>query len=533
MDNTFMNFTEYLLKIGFLSNSNIEDFKKIFISQSSTFDNSTITSASEKYYDSILIQDKISSCVVDFLNLLNNDRKKLLGISLFTKFYKVNIEQKLNSSKILMNKYKKMKIIPFFKIWKNLTEKTKEKNYKNNNLSNILIFQPKKINKSNVSFIEKIINKNKKNSNSYRSYKNLMKYENNKKSKDIIKLSNYNIKKEEEELRECTFRPKINNYNPCLNKSNSKQKNKEIIEKLYSDNKKRNNKNQIESEDKNKNDEKELTFKPNLISKSPKKINQNFNDRLKSFDDQKILDLNNLRNKYENNFSTIYTFSPDISKSQKSISKSFSTEKLNIPVYERLYINNEERKRKKLLKEKEINIEIKNLSNSQFYKNKKYENLKMNSSVDYKKIEELYKDYKKLQNKILQKRADLDIEQGLTFQPEIYSNRKYYNKIDNNFERREQIHLDKKLQNIQNYQNLNEENSTSRRYTKREKEEIANNIIHRLYNIGVEKYKQRKFSADNFEKEIKNNINSKQNQNLIQEKYNKDNNYDNNKNFEL
>ncbi len=157
----------------------------------------------------------------------------------------------------------------------------------------------------------------------------------------------------------------------------------------------------------------------------------------------------------------------------------------------------------------------------------------MNSSVGYKKIEELYKDYKKLQYKILQKRADLDIEQGLTFQPEIYSNRKYYNKIDNNFERREQNHLDKKLQNIQNYQNLNDENSTSRRYTKREKEEIANNIIHRLYNIGVEKYKQRKFSADNFEKEIKNNINSKQNQNLIQEKYNKDNNYDNNKNFEL
>ena len=120
-----------------------------------------------------------------------------------------------------------------------------------------------------------------------------------------------------------------------------------------------NNRNQIELEDKKIKNEKELTFKPNLISKSPKKIKKNFNERLKSFDDQKIEDLNRLKNKYENNFSSIYTFSPDISKSQKSISKSFSTEKLNIPVYERLYINNEERKRKKLLKEKEINIEIK------------------------------------------------------------------------------------------------------------------------------------------------------------------------------
>ena len=529
-----MHFTEYLMKIGFLSNSNIEDFKKIFISQSSTFDNSTITSASEKYYDSILIQDKISSCVVDFLNLLNNDRKKLLGISLFTKFYEVNIEQKINTSKFLINKYKKMKIIPFFKIWKLLTEKIKEKKYKNINVANIVTLQPKKGNKNNVSYIEKIINQNKKNSNSFRSYKYLMKYENIKRQKDIIKLSNYNIKKEDEELKECTFKPKINNYNPYLKKSNSKKKNKEIIEKLYSDNKKRNDKNKIELEDKNKKDEKELTFRPKLISKSPKKINKNFNDRLKSFDDQKLLDLNNLRNKFENTFSTIYTFLPDISKSQKSISKSFSTEKLNIPVYERLYINNEERKRKKLLKEKEINIEIKNLSNSQFYKNKKYENLKMNSSVDYKKIEELYNDYKKFQNKLLQKRADLDIEQGLTFQPEIYSNRKYYNKIDNNFERREQIHLDKKLQNILYYQNLNDDNSTTRRYTKREKEEIANNIINRLYNIGVEKYKQRKLSADNCDKGIKDVINSKnQDQYLSKEKFNKDNNYDSNKNFDF
>ncbi len=157
-----MHFTEYLMKIGFLSNSNIEDFKKIFISQSSTFDNSTITSASEKYYDSILIQDKISSCVVDFLNLLNNDRKKLLGISLFTKFYEVNIEQKINTSKFLINKYKKMKIIPFFKIWKLLTEKIKEKKYKNINVANIVTLQPKKGNKNNVSYIEKIINQNKK-----------------------------------------------------------------------------------------------------------------------------------------------------------------------------------------------------------------------------------------------------------------------------------------------------------------------------------------------------------------------------------
>ena len=157
-----------------------------------------------------------------------------------------------------------------------------------------------------------------------------------------------------------------------------------------------------------------------------------------------------------------------------------------------------------MLKEKEFNLQIKNSANFLLNRNNDNLNNKFNS-VDYKKIEELYNDYKKMKNKLSKKRADLDIEQGITFQPEIYTNRKYYDKIDDDFNKREQYYLDKKLVNLQNYQNIidkQKKNSISyrKKYTKKEKEEIANNIINRLYKEGVQKYKNRKndYCKNNF-----------------------------------
>ena len=164
------------------------------------------------------------------------------------------------------------------------------------------------------------------------------------------------------------------------------------------------------------------------------------------------------------------------------VSRSFSSDKINIPIHERLFKVSEEQKRKKLLKEKEINLQIKNSANSPLNRNNDY--YKKNF-VDYKKIEELYNDYKKMKNKIIKKRNELDIEQGITFHPEIYTNRKYYDKIKDDFNTREEDYLNKKIQNIQNYQNyINEQNNSlvnKKKYTKKEKEEITNNIINRLY----------------------------------------------------
>ena len=64
------------------------------------------------------------------------------------------------------------------------------------------------------------------------------------------------------------------------------------------------------------------------------------------------------------------------------VSRSFSSDKLNIPIHERLFKVSEEQKRKKLLKEKEINLQIKNSANSPLNRNNDY---CKNNFVDYKK----------------------------------------------------------------------------------------------------------------------------------------------------
>ena len=471
MDSILSNFSEYLIRIGFLTNSNIEDFRKILFGQNYTVDYSTLTTSSEKHFDSDLIKNKISNCILEFLNLLSNNKKKNLGLSLFTKFYEINYEKEIESVKILFEKYKILKLKTYFEKWKNLT------------------FEINKIFKSN------------KNSNS-----NILIRKKSK--KNIIEKNLTLSSKEKEDLKECTFKPKINNSIPYINNSQittsskSKEINKQIINKLYNDNKRRIDKRKIEIELKNKKELKENTFKPFLISKTSKNIIENFNDRLKNFDSQKNLNLERLRENYENK--NKYTFSPNITLSQQKVSRSFSSEKLNIPIHERLFKVSEEQKRKKLLKEKEINLQIKNNANLSLNRNNDYYK---NNSVDYKKIEELYNDYKKMKNKIIKKRNELDIEQGITFHPEIYTNRKYYDKINDDFNTREEDYLNKKIQNIQNYQNyINEQNISlfnKRKYSKKEKEEITNNIINRLYKEGVEKYKNKRNSIDVNEREYK------------------------------
>ena len=541
MDNIFANFSDYLLRIGFLTNSNIQDFRKIFFAQNNSSDNSTMTSMSEKFFDSILIKDKIATCIVDFLNLLTNDRKKLIGLSLFSRFCELFIEQKIECSKFFYDKYKILKLIPYFSKWRNNILFLNDQNNINNNsiiysLNTNNINSSRSSNNINISFNEYLVNK-KHYENKYTNKTNIRNdiFPNLNKSKS--KEQNLTlISKEQEELKQCTFKPKINNYTPFTNisdittSSKSKGLNKQIIDKLYSDSKRRIDKREMELQSKNKKDEKENIFQPVLISKTPKNINQNFEERLKNFDNQKNINLKKLRENNEKILKNQYTFSPDISKSQRSVSRSFSSEKINIPIHERLYQIGEEQKRKKLLKEKEINLQIKNSANSPINRNKENIN-KLNSSVDYKKIEELYNDYKKMQNKLSKKRADLDIEQGITFQPEIYTNRKYYDKIDIDFHSREENYLNKKQQNLYYHQNLIDEQnnnmSSRKKYSKKEKEEIANNIINRLYKEGVEKYKRRRNSKDIYEREIK-DITDKNNQyeNLnIQDNYNQMGNY--------
>ena len=90
-----------------------------------------------------------------------------------------------------------------------------------------------------------------------------------------------------------------------------------------------------------------------------------------------------------------------------------------------------------------IIISLRNVINSNSLGNKK-EPSNQKVTVDYKKIEDLYNDYKRERDKRNKKRNQIDAELGITFKPELYTNGKYYNKINPNFHDRERQFIEDK-----------------------------------------------------------------------------------------
>ena len=67
----FLEFTNYLLNFGFLSGSNIQDFKEIFKSLNNyrkSFNNNF--DPNRKYLNLLFLKDNVSLCIVNFLNLM-------------------------------------------------------------------------------------------------------------------------------------------------------------------------------------------------------------------------------------------------------------------------------------------------------------------------------------------------------------------------------------------------------------------------------------------------------------------------------
>ena len=115
----------------------------------------------------------------------------------------------------------------------------------------------------------------------------------------------------------------------------------------------------------------------------------------------------------------------------------------------------------------------------------------INNNFDYSIIENLYNDYKKSKIKLDKKRELLYLEQGITFQPESFTNKKYFDKVNLNFNEREKNFINLKQQFVQDYIDKEECEKNNKKYTKKEKEKIVNNIINKLYKEGLEKYKNR------------------------------------------
>ena len=328
-------------------------------------------------------------------------------------------------------------------------------------------------------------------------------FENKNKEKAKLKLtphfenlykSNQNIALTEETKIENLKDKEMNNliFKPKINIKNEKSINLKRIEKLYLDNQRKFDKRTEGIIIRDNKLSQENTFQPKFISKSVKKLKKNFSIRMHKFNKIKEEKKNKLMKSIETDYSTIYTFSPqlNINNTQKTINI-YNTKK--IPAYQRLY--HQRRNQKRIVE------------NTNSFNNK---------SVDYKKIEKLYDEYKILKEKRKKEQQILDKERGLTFNPLLINGNKYLDKIIPDFFEREKKFVEEQKNHINAYKNLF--NKEKEKYLKKyceNKKIIIQNVVNRLYTKGIQK---------NFDKRKKPLLN---NNNLyIQTEYKSNDNFD-------
>jgi len=384
-------------------------------------------------------------------------------------------------------------------------------NYNNNSKYNISTYKSKDSNFSTIKVKNKV---------NIEYLNNLSK---SKTEHNLIPEKTTQYLKEQEELNNyCTFKPKINKSSSFSRYPN--MPNKKSIDRLYLDSKNRIARKELQALKKSNLESKENTFMPKFISSSVKKVKSDFSQRLKEFESNKRNKIKKISKDLEDEQKQQYTFSPKINEplnnnkrnnnnssiisKNSSQNQSITSKRNKIPAYKRLY---EENKNKQIRQEERVKQEMNKIK-----RNSSMISEGNNNKLDPQKIEELYNDYKSKKTRLKMKRSQIEKEQGITFKPELISEKKYYGKINSNFYEREKQFLEKQQRNIEINKQLlkKEENKNRKIYSEEEKKEIYSNIVNRLYKDGVEKYIQKKNNikiADNIKY---NNINNVNEQNL-------------------
>lgn len=341
------------------------------------------------------------------------------------------------------------------------------------------------------------------------------------------------IKEQEELTNFCTFKPKINKSSSFSRYWNSS--NKRPIDRLYLDSKNRIARKEMEFLKKTNLESKQNTFQPRFISSSVKRVKSDFDKRLKEFEINKKNKIQKLSQDIEEEQKQQFTFTPKINEitynnsnnynkrninslnnnnnnytisnisknstiNQSMISKN-NTNSKKIPAYKRLYNENKNKLIRQEKREKEKLEKIKKNSSKISEGN--------NNILDKKKIEELYNDYKMKKTRLKIKQEEIEKEQGITFHPELISDKNYFNKINPDFYMREKIFLEKQQKNLEIYKQYLEKETNKKNYSYEEKKDIYNNIVTRLYKNGMEKYRERN-GNNNFKNTFDDNISEKE-----------------------
>ena len=510
------------LKYLYLWKRNIKLFKSVFNNRYIQYNSKNNKILFNKNINKEAIYQKIlkSKKHLSYKKIVDNDNKKI------NKDFAVNkdeyeIENVKDNKKIL--NFKNLDIDPinqlhqisqntislddiFSKNPNNNENIRYDKNYNKNsdhisNIKNINNFNPKNIKSykfKNNEIINQIKSKQSyKNSNiiTYKDFRSKSK-ESNKKSKSNANSNKKpNLKtsleeKEMEELKECTFKPKINNGRTKRKRnilsggktfSNflSKKEIQATFEKLYNDSEKYKISREMKTIDHEYLLGKNISFTPNIsnnlnfrksyITKSDK----NFEERQKEYLFKKNRKCEELKNKLNENYEKLCSFNPKITNDKGEYYQTKIDKKTTLNVFRRLYEDSKIRKDSQEQKELENINKFNDLANT----------LSQNKVINYELFDKLKENNEKeeLINRIREK---IDEEKGITFKPNIEEN-EYLKNVDGTFFERNENWINKKNNFIE--EELMKQNedikkkSSKREYTKEEKEEIIDNIINRLY----------------------------------------------------
>ena len=315
---------------------------------------------------------------------------------------------------------------------------------------------------------------------------NLYKSSSSKKEiKDKNKLLTSLETKELEDLKECTFKPRINfPSSKKLNKSSS-NKSKEnimtIFDKLYKDDEKKKLTKELRTIDREYTLGKNFSFTPNINNRFRKiykyQEHKNFAERQREYKEKLEKKKGELIEEINSKYELICSFNPKITNEKGEYYHSKKkTGKIPSSVFKRLYLDVKHRRNIREQKELENNNKFEEMANYLTQDKKINESTVIERLLDYNKEDIINKTKEKVEK-----------EEGITFKPELFEN-EYLRNINGTFlERNEQWLFDRnnfiEQENEKQIENIRNSDINNKKYTREEREQIISNIIERLYKV--------------------------------------------------